>query len=144
MKKALILVAVALSTLFVACGPSKEELEAKEKRRQDSIASVEQARMEEEARLAAEAAAEQARLDSIRMAEEAAAAAAAAKGGKPRPAAPKPAPAPATPVVEEKAATPDKSGSLKDKSNQESGGKLKDRAGEGGGGGKLKDRVGNQ
>jgi hypothetical protein len=91
MKKLFTLVAVALASLMVACGPSKEELEAKEKRRQDSIAAVEQARMEEEARLAAEAAAEQARLDSIRMAEEAAAAAAATKGGKPRPAAPKPA-----------------------------------------------------
>ena len=39
MKKVLSIVAVAaLSAAFVACGPSKEEIEAKEKAKADSIA----------------------------------------------------------------------------------------------------------
>ncbi|MFL5753344.1 MAG: hypothetical protein ACJ76F_08055 [Bacteroidia bacterium] len=38
MKKVLSIIAIAgLATAFVACGPSKEEMEAKEKAKQDSI-----------------------------------------------------------------------------------------------------------
>ena len=69
MKKVFSIIAVAaLTATFVACGPSKEELEAAEKAKADSIAAVEKAAADS---LAAAAAA-----DSIAKAE------AAAKGGK--------------------------------------------------------------
>ena len=78
MKKVLSIVAVAaLSAAFVACGPSKEELEAREKAKADSIAAVEKAKqdsiaaVEAEAAKAAEAAAaaEKAKADSARVAD---------------------------------------------------------------------------
>jgi len=87
MKKVLSIVAVAaLSAAFVACGPSKEELEAREKAKADSIAAVEKAKqdsiaaVEAEAAKAAEAAAaaEKAKADSARVADSLA----ALKGGK--------------------------------------------------------------
>ena len=44
MKKVLSIVAVAaLSVAFVACGPSKEEMAAKQKQTEDSLAAVAQA-----------------------------------------------------------------------------------------------------
>jgi len=67
MKKILTLVAVAGMFTFYACGPSAEEKAAKEKAKQDSIASVE----------AANAAAE-----AAKAAEDEAAAAKTKKGGK--------------------------------------------------------------
>ncbi len=77
MKKVLSIITVAaLSATFVACGPSKEEIEAKEKAKADSIAAVEKmkqdsiAAVEAEAAKAAEAAAaEKAKADSMRMAD---------------------------------------------------------------------------
>lgn len=78
MKKVLSIVAVAaLTTAFVACGPSKEEVEAAEKKKADSIAAVEKAKQDSiaaaeaqaaEAAKAAEAAA-QAKADSTRIAD---------------------------------------------------------------------------
>lgn len=85
MKKVLSIVAVAaLSAAFVACGPSKEELEKREQLKQDSIAAVEKAKQDSIAAAAAEmerVAAENAKrmADSTRMADSVAA---AAKGGK--------------------------------------------------------------
>ncbi len=87
MKKVLSIIAVAaLSATFVACGPSKEEIEAKEKLKADSIAAVDKmkqdsiAAIEAEAAKAAEmaAAAEKAKADSIHMADSLA----HLKGGK--------------------------------------------------------------
>ncbi len=87
MKKVLSIIAVAaLSTAFVACGPSKEEIEKREKEKSDSIAAVEKAKQDsiaaveaENAKLAEEAmAAEKAKADSIRMADSLA----KHKGGK--------------------------------------------------------------
>ncbi|MBK9283849.1 MAG: hypothetical protein IPM51_05955 [Sphingobacteriaceae bacterium] len=87
MKKVLSIVTVAaLSAMFVACGPSKEEIEAREKAKQDSIAAVEKAKQDsiaaveaENARLAEEAAAaEKAKADSTRVADSMA----NLKGGK--------------------------------------------------------------
>jgi hypothetical protein len=87
MKKVLSIVAVAaLTAAFVACGPSKEEIEAREKAKADSIAAVEKAKQdsiaaaEAEAAKAAEAAAaaEKAKADSTRVADSLA----SAKGGK--------------------------------------------------------------
>ena len=87
MKKVLSIVAVAaLSVAFVACGPSKEEIEKREKEKQDSIAAVEKSKQdsiaaaEAEAAVAAEAAAaaEKAKADSIHLAVSLA----HAKGGK--------------------------------------------------------------
>ena len=48
MKKVLSIVAVAacLSVAFVSCGPSKEEIEATEKKKTDSIAAVEKAKQD--------------------------------------------------------------------------------------------------
>ncbi len=61
MKKVLSIVAVAaLSIAFVSCGPSKEEIEKKEKDKADSIAAVEKQKQDSIANaeaLAAEAAA---------------------------------------------------------------------------------------
>jgi len=87
MKKVLSLIAVAaMSTAFVACGPSKEELEKREQAKQDSIAAVEKAKQDsiaaveaENAKMAEEAmAAEKMKADSIRMADSLA----KLKGGK--------------------------------------------------------------
>ena len=87
MKKVLSIIAVAaLSATFVACGPSKEEIEKREKEKQDSIAAVEKSKQdsiaaaEAEAAVAAEAAAaaEKAKADSIHLADSLA----HAKGGK--------------------------------------------------------------
>jgi hypothetical protein len=88
MKKVLSIVAIAALTAgFVACGPSKEEIEKAEKLKADSIAAVEKqkqdsiAAAEAEAAKAAEmaAAAEKAKADSTRMADSIAH---AGKGGK--------------------------------------------------------------
>ena len=75
MKKVLSIVAVAaLSAAFVACGPSKEEIEAKEKAKADSIAAVEKAKTDsiaaaEAAAAEQAAAAEKMKADSIAMAD---------------------------------------------------------------------------
>ncbi len=87
MKKLLSIVAVAaISAAFVSCGPSKEEMEAREKAKADSIAAVEQASAdslakvaEAEAAAASMAASEAAKADSIKMADSLAM---HAKGGK--------------------------------------------------------------
>lgn len=87
MKKVLSIIAVAaVSTAFVACGPSKEEMEKREKEKADSIAAVEKAKQDsiaaveaENAKMAEEAAAaEKMKADSIRMADSMA----KVKGGK--------------------------------------------------------------
>lgn len=88
MKKVLSILAVAaLSASFVACGPSKEEIEAKEKLKQDSIAAVEKQMADSIAAVEAAAAAEaemkaKAAADSAHMADSLAMAAEASKGGK--------------------------------------------------------------
>ncbi len=78
MKKVLSLIAVAaLSATFVACGPSKEEIEAREKAKKDSIDAVLKqqqdsiAAAEAQAAAAAQAAAdaEKAKADSTRIAD---------------------------------------------------------------------------
>lgn len=85
MKKVLSIVAVAaLSATFVACGPSKEEMEAREKAKNDSIAAVEKAKSDSIAAADAAKAAEmeamnKMKADSTRMADSVAA---ASKGGK--------------------------------------------------------------
>lgn len=86
MKKLFSIIAVAaLSTAFVACGPSKEEIAATEQKIADSLATIETARIADSTAaadaLAAEAvAAEAARVaDSTRVADSVAA---ATKGGK--------------------------------------------------------------
>ncbi len=88
MKKVLSIVAVAaLSAAFVACGPSKEQIEAAEKMKADSIAAVEKIKQdsiaaveaEAAAAAAATAAAEKAKADSVAMADSLAK---HAKGGK--------------------------------------------------------------
>ena len=74
MKKVFSIVAVAaLSAAFVACGPSKEEMEKIEQAKQDSIAAA-----EAEAAKMAEEAAMKAKADSARVADSLA----AAKGKK--------------------------------------------------------------
>lgn len=81
MKKVLFVFSAAVLAAMTACGPSAEELAAKEKARQDSIAAVEameQARLDS---IAAAEAMEQARLDSIAAADAMAAEAASSKGG---------------------------------------------------------------
>ena len=86
MKKLFSIIAVAaLSTAFVACGPSKEEIAATEQKIADSLATIETARIADSTAaadaLAAEAvAAEASRVaDSTRVADSVAA---ASKGGK--------------------------------------------------------------
>lgn len=86
MKKVFSIVAIAaLSVAFVACGPSKEEMEKIEQAKQDSIAAVEKAKQdsiaaaEAEAAKAAEEAAAKAKADSARVADSLAA---ASKGKK--------------------------------------------------------------
>ena len=81
MKKLFSIIAVAaLSTAFVACGPSKEEIAATEQKIADSIAAIETARVADSTAAAAAeeiAAAAAARVaDSIRVADS------LAKGGK--------------------------------------------------------------
>jgi mannitol-specific phosphotransferase system IIBC component len=86
MKKSISIVAVAalVTSMFVACGPSKAEVEAKEKAKQDSLTEVAKAdsiMKAEEAMKAAEAAkadsvSQAMKADSIAKAEE------AAKGAK--------------------------------------------------------------
>ena len=85
MKKVLSIVAVAaLSAAFVSCGPSKEELAAKQKQTEDSIAAVAQAQADSLAKVAeASAAAEvaaAAAADSARVADSLAKATPAKKG----------------------------------------------------------------
>ena len=59
MKKVLSIVAIAaMSAAFVACGPSKEEIEAREKAKADSIAAVEKQKQDSIAAAEAAAAAE--------------------------------------------------------------------------------------
>lgn len=85
MKKVFSMIAVAaVSAAFVACGPSKEELEKREQAKQDSIAAVEKQRQDSIAAAAAEAerlaeARAQQVADSTRMADSMAA---ASKKGK--------------------------------------------------------------
>ena len=86
MKKLFSIIAVAaLSTVFVACGPSKEEIAATEQKIADSLATIDTARIADSTAaadaLAAEAvAAEAARVaDSTRVADSVAA---STKGGK--------------------------------------------------------------
>lgn len=76
MKKVLTLVALAGMFAFVACGPSQEELEKERKRKEDSARTADStARVEAEAKQkayddsVANAAAEKARQDSIRVAD---------------------------------------------------------------------------
>ena len=86
MKKSISIVAEAalVTSMFVACGPSKAEIEAKEKAKQDSLTEVAKAdsiMKAEEAMKAAEAAkadsvSQAMKADSIAKAEE------AAKGAK--------------------------------------------------------------
>ncbi|MCX8081085.1 MAG: hypothetical protein N3F09_07620 [Bacteroidia bacterium] len=83
MKKFALIAVVA--AVVVSCGPSKEEIEAREKARQDSIAQAEKAIQDsiaaaqaEAERLAAEAEAKR-KADSARVADSLAA---AQKGGK--------------------------------------------------------------
>lgn len=68
MKKVFTLIAIAAVTAtFVACGPSKEDLEKAEKAKQDSIAKADSiANADAAAKLA-----EQAKADSIAMVEQA-------------------------------------------------------------------------
>lgn len=87
MKKVLSIIAVAaMTTAFVACGPSKEEMEKREQAKQDSIAAVEKAKQDSIAAAAAEAekmaqeANAQRMADSTRVADSVAAA--SKKGGK--------------------------------------------------------------
>jgi hypothetical protein len=85
MKKVLSIVAVAaLSAAFVACGPSKEQIEAQEKAKADSIAGVEKQKQDsiaavEAAAAEAAAAAEKAKADSTAKADSIAK---HSKGGK--------------------------------------------------------------
>jgi hypothetical protein len=86
MKKVSMIVAVAaIATAFVACGPSKEEMERREQAKQDSIAAVEKNQQDsiaaaalEQERMAQEAN-QQRMADSTRTADSLAA---ASKGGK--------------------------------------------------------------
>jgi hypothetical protein len=86
MKKVLSIVAVAaISASFVACGPSKEEMEKREQAKQDSIAAVEKAKQDSIAAAAAEAEKMAAEANAARMADSARVAdsmAKATKGGK--------------------------------------------------------------
>ena len=87
MKKVLSIIAVAaITTAFVACGPSKEEMEKRDQLKQDSIAAVEKAKQDSMAAAVAEQekmaqeAAEKMKQDSIHMADSMAMA--SKKGGK--------------------------------------------------------------
>lgn len=81
MKKVLSMIAVAaFATAFVACGPSKEEMERRNKQKEDSIAAVEKNRQDSIAAAAmeqeriAEEANQQRIADSTRVADSTAAA----------------------------------------------------------------------
>lgn len=86
MKKVFTLIAIAAVTAtFVACGPSKEDLEKAEKAKQDSIAMADSianadaaAKLAEQAKADSVAMVEQAKADSTRIADSVA----ALKGGK--------------------------------------------------------------
>ena len=82
MKKSLSILAIASALAITACGPSAEEKAATEKKKQDSIATVEKAKADEIA--AAQVAKDKAKQDSIAAVEKAKAdsAAAAAEAGK--------------------------------------------------------------
>ena len=86
MKKVLSIVAiVATSAVFVACGPSKEEMKKREQAKQDSIASVEKAKQDSIAAAAAEAEKMAAEANATRIADSTRVAdslAATKKGGK--------------------------------------------------------------
>jgi hypothetical protein len=90
MKKIVLLVAAITSTMIIACGPSAEEIAAKEKAKQDSIQKVEEERMMKEAEEMAAKAKEdsiaqaQAIQDSIVKAEEEAAAKKSKSASKPK------------------------------------------------------------
>jgi hypothetical protein len=87
MKKSISIVAVAalVTSMFVACGPSKAEIEAKEKAKQDSLTEVAKAdsimKAEETMKAMemakADSVAQVAKADSLKKVEEE-----AAKGGK--------------------------------------------------------------
>ena len=82
MKKLFSIIAVAaLSTAFVACGPSKEEIAATEQKIADSIAAVEATRIADSTTAAAVVAEEAAAAAAaaVRIADSTAA---ASKGGK--------------------------------------------------------------
>lgn len=82
MKKLFSIIAVAaLSTAFVACGPSKEEIAATEQKTADSIAAVEATRIADSTTAAAVVAEEAAAAAAaaVRIADSTAA---ASKGGK--------------------------------------------------------------
>lgn len=86
MKKVLSIVAVAvLSAAFVSCGPSKEEMAAKQKQTEDSIAAVAQAQADSLANVAEMAMAAEAHMaDSLAAVHvaDSIAAAATTKGKK--------------------------------------------------------------
>jgi hypothetical protein len=92
MKKSISILAVAAlaTSMFVACGPSKAEIEAKQKATQDSLTEVAKAdsiMKAEEAAKAAEVAkadslAQVAKADSLKKVEEEEAAKKGKKGGK--------------------------------------------------------------
>jgi hypothetical protein len=90
MKKILLSSAVIASMMFVSCGPSAEEIAAKEKAKQDSIQKVEEERMMKEAEeMAAKAkedsiATAKAKEDSLAAAEAAAAEAKTKKAPAPK------------------------------------------------------------
>jgi len=81
MKKVFTLIAIAAVTAtFVACGPSKEDLEKAEKAKQDSIAMADSianadaaAKLAEQAKADSVAMVEQAKADSTRIADSIAA-----------------------------------------------------------------------
>ena len=82
MKKLFSIIAVAaLSTAFVACGPSKEEIAATEQKIADSIAAIETARVADSTAAAA-AAAEEIAAAAARVADSIRVADSLAKGGK--------------------------------------------------------------
>ncbi len=69
MKKTMYLVVATIAGIaIVSCGPSKEEIEAREKAKADSIAAVEKAKADS---IAAAEAAEKAKADSIAKADSA-------------------------------------------------------------------------
>jgi ABC-type uncharacterized transport system auxiliary subunit len=85
MKKVLSLIAVAaMTTAFVACGPSKEEMEKHEQAKQDSIAAVEKAKQDSIAAAAAEAdrMAQEANMQRVADSTRVADSLATKKGGK--------------------------------------------------------------
>ena len=86
MKKLFSIIAVAaLSTAFVACGPSKEEIAATEQKIADSIATIETARIADSTAAADAVAAEAVAAAAARVADSTRVAdsvAAATKGGK--------------------------------------------------------------